>query len=143
MTFKEWPEGWDAHCASNCPGLKEGTDTCSDDDTFMSQEIVSVPTTHDLHRAGVETLPAPIAHAGENAVWRFIEFFTANIRNRNTRAAYIQAAAQFFRWCKARGIRDLDKIKPVVIAAYIEQHQAPHRPSSSTSRRSACSSIGC
>ena len=51
-----------------------------------------------------------------------MEFFTANIRNRNTRAAYAQAVAQFFRWCEARGISDLDKIKPVVIAAYIEQH---------------------
>ena len=33
-------------------------------------------------------LPALIAGAGERAVWRFLEFFAVNIRNRNTRAAY-------------------------------------------------------
>ena len=29
----------------------------------------------------------PIQCAGERAAWRFVEFFTANIRARNTRAA--------------------------------------------------------
>src|ERR1019366_7456363 len=52
----------------------------------MSQEIVPIPP-RDLDRAGFEILPAMIARAGERAAWRFIEFFTANIRNRNTRAA--------------------------------------------------------
>jgi hypothetical protein len=33
-------------------------------------------------------LPALIARAGDRASWRFVEFFTVNIRNRNTRAAY-------------------------------------------------------
>src|ERR1035441_6561331 len=89
----------------------------------MSHDIVPIPP-RDLDRAGLENLPAMIARAGENAAWRFVEFFTANIRNRNTRAAYAQAVAQFFRSCEARGISDLDKLKPVMIAAYIEQH--PH-----------------
>jgi integrase/recombinase XerD len=87
----------------------------------MSQEIVPIPP-RDLGRAGFEILPATITRAGERAAWRFIEFFTANIRNRNTRAAYAQAVTQFFQWCEARGVRDLEKIKPVIIAAYIEQH---------------------
>src|ERR1035441_1788456 len=87
----------------------------------MSHDIVPIPP-RDLTRAGLETLPAMIARAGENAAWRFVEFFTANIRNRNTRAAYAQAVAQFFRWCETCGISDVDKIKPVVIAAYIEHH---------------------
>ena len=87
----------------------------------MSHDIVPIPS-RDLNRAGLENLPAMIARAGEGAAWRFVEFFTANIRNRNTRAAYAQAVLQFFRWCEARGIVDLDRIKPVVIAAYIEQH---------------------
>jgi len=34
------------------------------------------------------TIPAIVADLGDNAVKRFLEFFTANIRNRNTRAAY-------------------------------------------------------
>jgi hypothetical protein len=49
-------------------------------------------------RAGFETLPVAIIRAGERASWRFIEFFTANIRNKNTRAAYAQAVTQFFKW---------------------------------------------
>jgi len=32
--------------------------------------------------------PPLIAAAGESAKLRFVEFFTANIRNRNTRMAY-------------------------------------------------------
>ena len=69
----------------------------------MNHDIVPIPS-RDLDRAGLENLPTAIARAGEGAAWRFVEFFTANIRNRNTRAAYAQAVAQFFRWCEARGI---------------------------------------
>jgi hypothetical protein len=45
-------------------------------------------------------LPALISGAGERAVLRFLEFFTINIRNRNTRAAYARAAAAFLGWCE-------------------------------------------
>ena len=38
-------------------------------------------------------LPALIAQAGERAGRRFVEFFTANIRNTNTRTAYARAVA--------------------------------------------------
>jgi hypothetical protein len=38
-----------------------------------------------LVRAGLETLPAIIRGHGERASHRFIEFFTASIRNRNAR----------------------------------------------------------
>ena len=68
-------------------------------------------------------LPALIAGAGERAAWRFLEFFTVNIRNKNTRAAYARAAAAFLRWCEGRGIGELGRIKPVHVAAYIEQLQ--------------------
>jgi hypothetical protein len=33
------------------------------------------------------TLSALIARAGEQAAWRFLGFFTVNIRNKNTRTA--------------------------------------------------------
>lgn len=42
--------------------------------------------------------------------------------HRNTRAAYAQAVTQFLRSCEARGTHELDNIRPVVIAAYMEQH---------------------
>jgi site-specific recombinase XerD len=74
-------------------------------------------------------VPAPVAAAGEAATRRFIEFFTANIRNRNTRAAYARAVADFFRWMTDAGFRDLQQLQPVHVAAYVEQlgktHSAP------------------
>jgi integrase/recombinase XerD len=68
-----------------------------------------------------------IAGAGEAAVWRFLEFFTVNIRNKNTRAAYGQAAGAFLRWCEGRGISRIDDVQPVHVAGYIEQLQATRK----------------
>ena len=64
-------------------------------------------------------MPALIADAGEKAAEHFLEFFGATIRNPNTRAAYIQAAAQFCRWCEERQLK-LHTIRPLHFAAYIE-----------------------
>ncbi len=66
-------------------------------------------------------LPALIAGAGEKASWRFVEFFTVNIRNPNTRAAYAHAARAFLRWCEDRGITRLQDVQPVHVAGYIEK----------------------
>ena len=85
----------------------------------MTQELIPIPP-RQLGRAGLEQLPALIARAGKAAGWRFIEFFTANIRNRNTRMAYALAVRQFFDWCDERGLH-LDAIRPTTVAAYIEQ----------------------
>ena len=65
-------------------------------------------------------VPALFADAGDRAISRFIEFFTANIRNRHTRAAYARAARRFARWCEQRHIQ-LDHLTPFIIAAYIEE----------------------
>ena len=45
-----------------------------------------------LSKTGRPMVPALIADAGERASQRFVEFFTAEIRNRNTRLAYGRAA---------------------------------------------------
>jgi integrase/recombinase XerD len=66
-------------------------------------------------------LPTLVARAGKGAKTRFLEFFTVNIRNPNTRAAYMRAAVEFLRWCEAQGIGGLDEVQPVQVAAYIEQ----------------------
>jgi hypothetical protein len=47
----------------------------------LTDEIVPPPA---LVRAGLDALPAIIRAQGERASRRFIEFFTANIRNRNS-----------------------------------------------------------
>lgn len=63
--------------------------------------------------------PAVIADAGAQATKRFYEFFTANIRNRNTREAYHRALVDFFAWCGDRGFQLID-VKPIIVAAYVE-----------------------
>src|SRR3954453_8392485 len=74
-------------------------------------------------------VPALIGRAGKPAARRFLEFFTVNIRNPNTRAAYGRAAGTFLAWCEDRGILELHQIQPVHVAAYIEElgreHSAP------------------
>src|ERR1035438_2885071 len=87
----------------------------------MSFELVPIPR-RDLARAGMELFPAAIGHAGEAAAWRFIEFFAATIRNKNTRYAYAEAVSQFFVWCEKHRVYTLDQVKPIVVASYIENH---------------------
>jgi site-specific recombinase XerD len=69
-------------------------------------------------------VPAVIADAGDGAARRFIEFFAASIRNRNTRMAYYRAACSFFAWVERHRIGELADIEPVHVAAYIEALQA-------------------
>jgi hypothetical protein len=72
-----------------------------------------------------ELVPPLIARAGGHVARRFVEFFTANLANRNTRVAYGRAATAFFGWCEDRGIRDVSDIQPVHVAAYRE-HLGAH-----------------
>jgi integrase/recombinase XerD len=66
------------------------------------------------------TIPRLILQGGEPAARRFIEYFTATIRNPNTRAAYMRVVGSFLDWCEARGINNLSGIEPILVAAYIE-----------------------
>ena len=70
-------------------------------------------------------VPALIADEGDHAARRFLEFFTANIRNKNTRAAYARAVGQFLAWCGEHGLT-LRQVEPMLVGAYIEQLQATH-----------------
>ena len=81
--------------------------------TVAGQESVPV---------GIEQriVPALVADQGERAVRRYVEFFTAQIRNRNTRKAYGNAASDFFSWCEGRCLT-LPAIQPVHVAAWVEQ----------------------
>src|SRR5437667_12914098 len=89
----------------------------------LTLSIVPIPQ-GQLSRAGFSRLPFLIEREGPKASWRFVEFFTANIRNKNTRAAYAQALGQFFQWCDARRVRELGQLRPVVISIYIEELMA-------------------
>ena len=69
----------------------------------------------------LDEVPAIIDDAGEHASRKFVEFFVARIRNKNTRAAYGRAVMQFFDWCEDRGLA-LQDIEPIAVSVYIEAH---------------------
>lgn len=72
---------------------------------------------------GAPVLPVLAIRLGKRGLRRFLEFFTVNIRNRNTREAYGRAAGAFLRWCEDGGIREMAEIQPLHVAAYIESLQ--------------------
>jgi len=86
----------------------------------MSDGSKNALTTIPHGDSGAIALPAVITGAGERAARRFLEFFTANIRNPNTRAAYARAVSDFCAWLDARGV-PLDRVEPVIVAAYVEE----------------------
>ena len=58
-----------------------------------------------------------------NAAKKFVEFFTAQIRNPHTRKAYTWAVSEFATWCERHGLLSLQAIEPVHVATYIETLQ--------------------
>jgi site-specific recombinase XerD len=80
---------------------------------------ISLPVHGRVLEIGSTQLPNLILRAGDNAARRFIEFFTATIRNRNTRQAYAQGIGRFCVWCEERHL-ELDGISPIAVASYIE-----------------------
>ncbi|MET3927623.1 tyrosine-type recombinase/integrase [Devosia sp. 2618] len=61
-----------------------------------------------------------VANSGERAYSEVLEFFTAQIRNRNTRTAYHQAVRNFFIWAENSGLQRLEAIKPIHVATWVE-----------------------
>ncbi len=64
--------------------------------------------------------PSLVAASGARASYRFLEFFTAQIRNPHTRRAYARAATEFFDWIETKGVTQVAAIESVHVAAYIE-----------------------
>jgi site-specific recombinase XerD len=63
--------------------------------------------------------PALFRDTGDQAWRKVVEFFTARIRNRNTREAYARAVWQFCDWCTGHRLT-LHGLSPFLIAAYVE-----------------------
>jgi site-specific recombinase XerD len=71
--------------------------------------------------ASLFPIPSLVVAAGDRARIRFLEFFAANIRNKNTRRAYVQATREFLGWCESAGVASIAEVKPLHVAAYTEQ----------------------
>ena len=61
----------------------------------------------------IEGLPATVRRAGPQAAERTVEFFTAQIRNPHTRAAYAAAVTRFFTWCRMAAVTAAVFVCPV------------------------------
>ncbi|MCG5249083.1 site-specific integrase [Methylorubrum extorquens] len=75
------------------------------------------------------TSPALVAAAGDRAAYRFLEFFTAQLRNSNTRRAYAKAVCDFCAWLERHSLPSITAVSSIHIAAYVEElgrsHSAP------------------
>ena len=71
-------------------------------------------------------LPALITASGDRASWRFMEFFTAAIRNPNTRRAYARDVRGFVEWCTHAGVASIAQVNTMHVATYIEQLGKAH-----------------
>lgn len=89
-------------------------------DSIPGALVPVTPSAALLNQPSTWPVPELIAAAGAPACRRYLEFFTVNIRNVNTRAAYGRAADQFFTWCEARQLR-LETLEPMWVAGYVEQ----------------------
>ncbi|MDL5047323.1 tyrosine-type recombinase/integrase [Oscillatoria amoena NRMC-F 0135] len=89
----------------------------------MKRDPETVPAS--IRRLGFDCVPVTIGNAGEGASRRFMEFFTANIRNKNTRLAYARAVGQFFTWCEKKRL-PLSALQPTLVALYVEELQQSH-----------------
>jgi site-specific recombinase XerD len=99
--------------------------TPSDDPPAQLPAIILPGALTTATDAELHLVPALIAAGGEAAGWRYVEFFTANIRNPHTRRAYARACMRFFTWCDDRGLT-LTTIRPFDVATYIETLQQTH-----------------
>ena len=59
-------------------------------------------------------VPAIVVDTHQDAAERFLEFFAATIRNPNTRAAYMNAVADFLRFEPVAGLGSLAEIRPTL-----------------------------
>ena len=80
--------------------------------------IQQAEVTSDVSAPNV--VPALIADLGDQAGWRYVEFFTAKIRNPHTRRAYARAADEFLGWCASAGVPSIGALQPVHVATWIE-----------------------
>src|SRR3954447_15436179 len=101
--------------------LTRGREAISDRPT--SQLPATIPQAEiAVDQRTPNVVPALIANLGDAAAWRYVEFFTANIRNAHTRRAYARACSRFFAWCEDHGLTPAT-IRPHDVGTYIEQLQ--------------------
>jgi integrase/recombinase XerD len=91
----------------------------------VSDDLAILSPSGALASGSAFTLPAIIADHGDKASERFFTFFTDQIPNKNTRAAYYRNALRFFAWAEKSGL-SLTTIKSYHVSAYLAELAAGH-----------------
>ena len=73
---------------------------------------------HACHLGSIQA-PALIRAAGDRAAYRFLEFFTAQIRNPHTRRAYVRAVGAFCAWLEVRGVPSIAAVSSIHDTAHV------------------------
>lgn len=93
---------------------------------MTKSDVEIVPFQHSQLAEGRDRPVPDLFLPGAKASARFWEFFTATIRNKNTRRAYYAAACRFSEWLQGKRIAELGLVKPIHVAAYVEQFTETH-----------------
>lgn len=96
----------------------------------MSGKDLIIPPALPAMNAPALVVPALISSASAAATERYVEFFIATIRNKNTRRAYHRAVIRFFAWCDQVGLVELSALRPLHVATYIEDLSQSHERAS-------------
>ena len=91
----------------------------------MNTQLITIENTA-MSRISCRITPVLLTGSDDTET-RFGEFFTANIRNLNTRMAYLMVAYRFADWCEVKGMA-LKQVEPMMVAAYIEQLTKAYAP---------------
>ena len=73
-------------------------------------------------------VPAIVVDTHPDAGERFVEYFVATIRNANTRAAYMNAVADFLRFAPVADLGSLSELRSIHVTLYIERVSARFSP---------------
>jgi hypothetical protein len=85
--------------------------------TIQQAEVTAQQAEVTADPRALNVAPPLIADLGEEAAWRYVEFFTANIRNPNMRRANARDCNRFFAWCDDRGLMPA-AIRPHDVATF-------------------------
>ena len=85
-------------------------------------EMVAYAGTSTLQKAGGargEAVPALLARTGAAGHFAWDEFFSGQLRNKHTRAAYLHAVRRFLEWLEGRE-PDLARVTPGLVGRYFD-----------------------
>ncbi len=88
-------------------------------------------------RVAARALPAIVMAADDDTRERFLEFFASTIRNPHTRRAYRAAVQDFLDWCETAGVKAFGDVRPLHVAAWIEQQSQTHKAPTAKQRLAA------